>query len=107
MKFRFFSVLLFACMICSTAGAAIDTLSVWSEAMKKNVNVLVVMPDNYNESGTEAYPVIYMLHGYGGNYTSWSGLIDLKDVATRNRVIIVSPGAENSWYWDSPVDPVE
>lgn len=49
--------------------------------------------------------VVYLLHGYGGNETTWPSLKpELKDYADRENLIFVCPNGENSWYWDSPLN---
>ena len=45
-------------------AAKVDTLQVKSPSMNKSIEVVVVSPD---VAATEACPVIYLLHGYGGN----------------------------------------
>ena len=44
-------------------AAKVDTLQVKSPSMNKSIEVVVVSPDM---AATEACPVIYLLHGYGG-----------------------------------------
>lgn len=91
-------------MLALVAGAAdFDIHLVWSEAMKKALPVTVVLPKSYD--GVRRYPVVYMLHGAGGNHTAntWKGMQELVD---RHDIILVSPdGAATSWWFDSPEDP--
>lgn len=75
-----------------------------SEAMKKEIPALVILPDDYEKSG-KSYPVIYLLHGFGGNYQTWYHIKpNLPELATSNQVIFVLPDGATSWYWDSPVN---
>ena len=72
MKRQFFLLYwpVFLCLSGSVAQAAkVDTLSVRSNAMNKNVTVLTVRPDK--AVGGEKCPVIYLLHGHGGNAFTW------------------------------------
>ena len=46
-------------------AARVDTVLVRSVAMNKDVKVVYVLPDK--AVGKQACPVIYLLHGYGGN----------------------------------------
>jgi hypothetical protein len=42
-----------------------------------------------------------------GNYRSW--IVGAKGIETAvdlYQIIIVCPDGNNSWYWDSPVDPL-
>ena len=95
-------VAVFVLVAISVKGAVVDTLDVYSEAMKKNVQVVVVSPDN----NRAPKPVVYLLHGYGGNAKTWISMKpELKDIADRDGLIFVCPDGKNSWYWDSPKDP--
>ncbi len=51
-------------------------------------------------------PVIYLLHGHGGNHLSWLNIKpELPEIADHLGYIFVCPDGKNSWYWDSPKDP--
>ncbi|MEC3879834.1 alpha/beta hydrolase [Parapedobacter sp. 10938] len=95
---------IFALYIVHARGADVDTISVWSEAMNKSVKSVVVTPDSYNQR--DSFSVVYLLHGYSGNYADWVNKApEIKEVADRYGLIIVCPdGGYGSWYWDSPVD---
>lgn len=86
-------------------GGNADTIQVFSRSMQKNVGCVIVTPAQYATSG-KRYPVIYLLHGAGGNYAQWPKLApQLKDKADELQLIIVcSDGGKSSWYIDSPVD---
>lgn len=85
---------------------SVDTVGVRSASMDKDVETVIVVPDAYYYNQNEKFPVIYLLHGYGGNAKSW---IDIKpnllQLANERNVIFVCPDGKNSWYWDSPLDP--
>ena len=51
-------------------------------------------------------PVIYLLHGWSGNYAQWiNDAPQLKQIADDMKLIIVCPdGGYGSWYFDSPID---
>ncbi len=44
-------------------AAIVDTVSIYSAAMKKEHKAVVIIPDSYKNSKKE-YPVVYLLHGY-------------------------------------------
>ncbi|MGV3762121.1 alpha/beta hydrolase [Parapedobacter sp.] len=94
----------FALYIAHARGADVDTISIWSEAMSKSVKSVVVKPTTYAQR--DSFPVVYLLHGYSGNYADWVNKVpEIKDLADRYDLIIVCPdGGYGSWYWDSPVD---
>lgn len=85
--------------------ATIDTISVYSTSMFKNVKCVVVTPSVYRKTGP-AFPVVYLLHGHGGNYSDWAQQVPhLQKLADENQLMIVCPdGARSSWYFDSPID---
>jgi S-formylglutathione hydrolase FrmB len=85
-------------------AAIVDTVDTYSASMKKTIKAVVIRPDDY---ATESpFPVVYLLHGYSGNYSDW--IIKAKGfekAVDLYQMIIVCPDGNNSWYWDSPVDP--
>jgi S-formylglutathione hydrolase FrmB len=92
-------------MYQSIWAVQIDTVQIYSAAMKKESPALVMLPDSYSGSD-RAYPVIYLLHGRTGDYTNWYAKTDVATLADRYDVIIVCPdGAPDSWYVDSKIDP--
>jgi S-formylglutathione hydrolase FrmB len=74
--------------------------------MDKNIKNVIILPDGYN-TADKKYPVLYLLHGHGGKYDSWIKTTkkNLLEEATKWQMIIVCPDGQNSWYWDSPIDP--
>ena len=98
--------LLLLLVICVTTHAGtVDTLEIQSAYLKKATKVVVIKPTRNNEN-KETYPVIYLLHGYGGNYAQWSNTSpQLSKTADDLKVIFVCPdGGKGSWYFDSPID---
>lgn len=86
-------------------AAKVDTVQTYSASMKKNIKAVVVTPDKYNDG--KDFPVVYILHGAGGNYANWITRVPaLAAYADRYQTIFVCPdGNVTSWYFDSPVDP--
>ncbi len=84
----------------------VDTLTVFSQSMKKDIKNVVILPDSYNTQ-TKTYPVLYLLHGAYGDFTNWIKKVpEIKNYANQYQMIIVCPdGDPFSWYFDSPVDP--
>lgn len=105
MKLKHILCLLFVLSgILPTWAASVDTVQTFSAAMKKNIKAVIIRPDNYASAGQ--LPVVYLLHGYGGNYANWvSNAKGFEKAADHYNMIIVCPdGGKGSWYWDSPVD---
>ena len=96
---------LFLLSALSTFAADVDTVSIYSNAMQRAYNCVVIKPASYKKSKA-VYPTVYLLHGLTGSYRDWvSKAPDLKAQVDRNDVIVVCPdGAYSSWYFDSPVD---
>lgn len=95
-------VLLFITTVCF--ASKVNSIQVESKVMHKTIDNIVVLPDDYNQSKT--YPVVYLLHGAGGNYEDWiKKAPGVKKMADNYQVIIVCPdGGVTSWYYDSPID---
>lgn len=107
MKVRLFltlGVVLFT--VLGAFASQLDTLKVTSKSMGKSIANLVILPDGYTGQ-KQAYPVLYLLHGAGGDHTDWVTKVSaIRDYADKYNMIIVCPdGSRTSWYFDSPVDP--
>jgi enterochelin esterase-like enzyme len=88
-------------------GVVKKGLSVDSKVLGKQVRYTIYLPFDY-ETSTQSYPVVYLLHGGGGNDVQWieSGEADLTtDKAIANRqippVILVMPDAGFTRYINS------
>lgn len=98
--------LFFALFLFSFAEAAtVDTVVIKSAAMNKSHKCVVIKPSSYNKD-TSRFPVVYLLHGHGGDYANWIKRVPLlQDYADKYGMLIVCPdGNISSWYWDSPID---
>lgn len=83
----------------------VDTIMVHSASMHKDIPCVVILPAGYNE-GKTAFPVLYLLHGYSGNYRDWITQAPvLAGAVDQYQTLIVCPdGGYGSWYLDSPMD---
>lgn len=106
MKFLFRSILLLLPLFASknSLAAKVDTVETFSAAMNKKIKAVIITPDSYAKG--KEFPVVYLLHGAGGNYSSWLKVTSkLTDYADQYNLIIACPdGNKTSWYFDSPVD---
>ncbi|KAA8485573.1 S-formylglutathione hydrolase FrmB [Arcticibacter tournemirensis] len=86
-------------------GATVDTVDTYSDAMHKHIKAVIVKPVGYNKN--QHYPVVYLLHGFSGNYRDWvKNVPAISDYADLHHILIVCPdGNRGSWYIDSPIDP--
>lgn len=96
-------VLLLVCMLALAGRAAvIDTIRVHATKMNQEVAVVVVVPEGSKE---KTFPVLYLLHGHGGNAETWVRHMNVTEFADRYGMILVCPDGKKSWYWDSPRHP--
>jgi putative tributyrin esterase len=67
----------------------------------------VVLPPRYGliTSRRKHYPVLYLLHGWSGNYASWTTQTALMQYAAEHQMIVITPEGGNGWYTDSDTVP--
>lgn len=101
-RILFLSITLFITVcICAT----IDTVTVHSTKMNKDISNVVILPKDYDSNKEGGYPVVYLLHGHSGNDKTWLNMkSNLPELATDYQFIFVCPDGSTSWYWDSPID---
>jgi len=102
-RFNFLLATIFLCQL-AFSRVQVDTVSVFSSKMKKEVKSVVIVPVNYTIK--KHYPVVYLLHGYSDTYAKWVNTVpSIKSLSTEYQLIIVCPdGGYSSWYFDSPID---
>ncbi|MBZ5856547.1 alpha/beta hydrolase [Flavihumibacter profundi] len=96
------SLLFFAAI--SAHAATVDTINIFSAAMKRNIKAIVIQPSNTPER--KAFPVFYLLHGFGGKYSLWINKVpQLQQLSDKYGCIIVCPdGGYTTLYFDNPLD---
>lgn len=107
MKRVFLPILTLLAALCSPGlrAATIETLAVPSASMGCDVAVDVIAPDLAALKYGQRLPVLYLLHGHGGDAHNWRVVMpNLSRMADRDGVVVVCPDGRTSWYWDSPVD---
>jgi S-formylglutathione hydrolase FrmB len=85
-------------------SADVDTVEVYSRSMQKNIRCVYITPEKMKKN--LHYPVVYLLHGWSGNYAQWiSEVPELTKQSELYQMILVCPdGGYGSWYFDSPID---
>ena len=83
--------------------------SAYAQTLQKVARFNVLLPQSYGahdegENGARRYPVLYLLHGWGGGFQDWATKSRLYDYLSWYDLIVVMPDAENSWYVNSATD---
>lgn len=104
---RVYFTLLLLIFTASLLAQRIDTVVVHSASMNRYIHNLVVVPENHDKQSFHKFPVIYLLNGHGGNHLSFIKQVknELPQIASEKGIIFVCPNGDNSWYWNSPIDP--
>lgn len=91
------------------AAPSIEHFSIASAALGKAMAVAVYLPPNYSKA--VRYPVLYMLHGFGGDQTAFFDYLALNRTADRliaagaiAPLIIVTPLYDNSFGVNTTVE---
>lgn len=93
--------------VLAFSQAKVDTISVYSPSMKKNLKAAVTFPSSYSKSD-QRLPVLYLLHGGSGAFNDWHQKVTEKGLVNKMaeayNLIIVTPGVgPASYYYDSPI----
>lgn len=77
-----------------------------SPALGRDVKFTVYVPDGYQDAGSANYPVVYLLHGAGGDENEWrtkGGAVETLDGLIKRGVIrpsvVVMPTAGPASWW--------
>ncbi len=100
-----FTIVIALLLSASLNAAQVDTISIQSSYLHKASKTVVITPTVSKTKG-QHFPVVYLLHGYGGSYANWIRIApQLAQKSDELGIIIVSPdGGKGSWYFDSPID---
>ena len=106
-KYLLFTVILLTALVAQ--AARIDTLTIKSVDMIKELHAGVVLLDSYKKQKKMTYPLLYLLHAYSGNFRDWLTKVTDKTVLTsladQYQTIIITPDSGfSSWYLNSPLD---
>jgi len=85
-----------------------------SYTLKRAVDITVIIPsttipESFGMFGgspshkiTDKFPVLYLLHGYGNNHTTWTGYTNVELYAEERNIAVVMLSAENKSYVNHP-----
>lgn len=89
------------------------TERVASATLKRDIPLIVYLPPGYDH-GAGRYPVVYLLHGAGGDERDWTGPASMQQLADRliaagamPPAIIAMPGCRECWWVDGRRDRAE
>ncbi len=75
-------------------------LSISSPALDAVEKVRLLTPDGWAERRAgQRWPVLYLLHGCCGDYTSWTGLTDVASIPALHDVLVVMPEAGDTGFY--------
>lgn len=92
----------------SRDSVRLEVVQLQSNLVGKVLPYSVVLPRGYGlvTSRRKRYPVLYLLHGWGGDYSSWIKNTSLARYAADHELIIVTPEGDNGWYVNSATVPL-
>lgn len=88
-------------------------LNFYARCLHFRTEVRVSLPE-YSEQRNEAvpyrqsfdpsvrFPVVYLLHGFTGDYTDWINMIPIERFAAETGFAVVMPHGYNTWYRNIP-----
>lgn len=81
------------------------TIEYRSEVLGMERHVNVIYPDQsqlqVEEQDDLDIPVLYLLHGMGGNENSWQKRTNIERLVRHTRLIVVMPSTDLGWYTDT------
>src|SRR5947208_2065927 len=86
---------------------AAQTFQLHSHLLARDVSYRVILPAEYNEqnSASNRYPVLYLLHGLAGHFDNWTEKTDVAAYEYEYHFITVTPEGADGWYTDSATVP--
>jgi putative tributyrin esterase len=85
----------------SFPGVASKDVSFYSSALDRNMTYAVYVPKD--SAGGKRFPVVYLLHGCGGNFRDWMRDSDVGAYAVKGLILVTVDG-DCSYYMNSALD---
>ena len=85
-----------------TVDVRMEDVTFRSRSLNRDIKYRVILPGTI--SAGARLPVVYLLHGSGGDYREWSNDSDVAGFA-RNGLILVMPEGESSYYTNAAEHP--
>lgn len=82
-------------------GPTMLDLTIDSPALGTTAMVRLLLPPGWSPDATRTWPVLYLLHGAGDDYTSWTRSTDVARLTQNKDVLVVMPtGGRDGFYSD-------
>lgn len=87
-----------------TPRGALRADTVWSQSLGTEKRLVVYLPPSYATDTARRYPVVFYLHGLGGNEDNWLQLAGIDHVADSlfalgaAEAIVIMPDGDDGWY---------
>lgn len=106
---RFLSAVVVSLVLCIAvhANGRVETIRFQSKLVGVALPYNVILPTDYDTSGTTRYPVLFLLHGLTGHYSDWASRTNVADYAQQYRMIVVMPEGNDGWYTDNAGVPTD
>lgn len=88
-------------------------LNLYARCLHFRTEVRVALPEYPNQRNENIpyrqafepalrFPVVYLLHGFTGDYTDWTSMIPIERFAAETGFAVVMPHGYNTWYRNVP-----
>ena len=85
--------------------------NIYSNVLEMEVNVNVILPqETVKKVGTSTQaaltdiPVLYLLHGMGGNHSVWARRTSIERYVADLGIAVIMPSTDLAWYTDTQYD---
>jgi S-formylglutathione hydrolase FrmB len=78
-----------------------------SKLLNRQISYAVVLPKNYQADDQTRFPVVYLLHGFGGSHKDFVSFPELFEIYSLHKFIVVTVEGEKGFYTDSQTKPDE
>jgi S-formylglutathione hydrolase FrmB len=89
----------------AAAHASAKTFQLDSKLIARQIPYAVVLPPNYESDKQARFPVVYLLHGLGGNYKNFAENAERLEYFAQHRFIVVCVEGGSGFYTDSATKP--
>ena len=85
--------------------------NIYSNVLEMEVNLNVILPQTTkkvigtsSEQATTDIPVLYLLHGMGGNHSVWERRTSIERYVADYGLAVIMPSTDLGWYTDTAYD---